>query len=372
MTESQIRPLSESHPEVYQRLLDQFDDSIRHLNNPIRVCRRSLDNILLRLRGNGMNDSIIRVELECRQYYLSLGGEDEHLHPFCYLECLSLEYRPIPGFEPRREHALWGAGGWPVEGTWLDALRRRILPELIDLSDEAAKEKRVGQLKHSPIASPWPFEYGCGIIPLHTAATELYLSDLEPVQSMKRPNSAAYATPVQLEELYSLYYIKFRKFSRGHNIGHKEAHREAVKRTSEQYWEWKGQYSSETVMILTPPGREEAIIACSEPTPDSESESEDGMDINEPESDDEDVAWSPVSGTSGQDGYDEPQELLQKSRKRRFDDDDDDEGTHDKTRKRARFTEPHLWLQKPKKRHFDDDGDQASYDESTKRARLYH
>ncbi|KAG5748500.1 hypothetical protein H9Q69_009047 [Fusarium xylarioides] len=181
--------------------------------------------------------------------------------------------------------------------------------------------------------------------------------------------------PIRFEEHYSLHYIELRKFSGDHNIGHKEAHKEAYKRTSEQYWAWKERSTSETVMRLTPPGREEAIIARSEPTPDFDSESEDGMDISEPESDDEDVVWSPVSETSGQEGYGEPQGLAQKSRKRHFDDDDDDdEGIHDKTKKRARFTEPKLWLQKPRKRHFDDDDDdtQSTRDETTKRARFNH
>ncbi|KAF5559676.1 hypothetical protein FPHYL_6988 [Fusarium phyllophilum] len=310
-----------------------------------------------------MDDSIIRFQLESRQHYLSFGGEDEHLHPFCYLECLSLEYRPIPGFEPRRVHALWETGGWPLEHSYLDTWRHQILPELIDLSDDAGKKKRIGELKHSPLASPWRKDDCDYIRPLRHTAIEDYISQLK---------------PWQFEEHYSLHYIELRKFSGDHNIGHKEAHKEAYKRTSEQYWAWKERSTSETVMRLTPPGRKEAIIERSEPKPDSDSESEDGMDISEPESDDEDVLWSPVSETLGQEGYDEPQGLAQKSRKRHFDDDDDDEGTHDKTKKRARFTEPQFWLQKPRKRHFDDDDDdddddtQSTQDETTKRARFNH
>ncbi|KAF5648602.1 hypothetical protein F52700_918 [Fusarium sp. NRRL 52700] len=314
MNESQIRPLSESHPDIYRRLLDQFDLTIAHLNYPIRVCGRSLENILLRLQGNGINDSIIRFHVEGSRNYLSRGGEDEHLHPFCYLECSSLEYRPVPRFYPRYQHRRWGTGGWPVEHTWLDYLRRRILPELIDLSDDAGKNTRVGALKHAPLASPWPREEYDAVNPLPPASIELYISHLE---------------PFQLEECYSLHYIKLRKFSGDHNMGHEEAHREAYKRTSERFWERINRVVGKEYMQLTLTRRGEAITACSKPTPDSESESEDGMDI-----DDEDVAWSPVDEMSGLEVDDEPQGLLQRPTKRLFD--DDDEADHDVTTKRAR------------------------------------
>ncbi|VTT60649.1 unnamed protein product [Fusarium fujikuroi] len=293
-----------------------------------QVCRRSFENILPRLHGNEGNDSIIRYHLECCQDYLSHGGEDEHLHPFCYLECTSLEYRPMPGFYPRREHAYWGTGGWSLERSYLDTLRRRILPYLIDLSDDAGKEQRVGELKYSPLASPWPKEDFDRLDPdpLHPVAIEIHICNLK---------------PFQLEELYSLHCIDLRKFSGDHNMGHEEAHKEAYKRTSEQYWEWKERTPSEAIRRLAPTGRDEAIIARSEAAPDSESESEseDGMDIDEPEYDDGDIAWSPVDEMMGQEVYDEPEGQVQRSRKRYFDDDDDDdEANHGEANKRARFT----------------------------------
>ncbi|KAF5631937.1 hypothetical protein F25303_9586 [Fusarium sp. NRRL 25303] len=144
--------------------------------------------------------------------------------------------------------------------------------------------------------------------------------------------------PHYLEEHYSLRYIKLRKFSGDDNMGHEEAHKEAYKQTSEQYWEWKKTISEETMRRI-PSGRDEAIIARSEPTPDSESESEDGMDIDEPDYDDEDIAWSPVDEMMGQEAYGEPEGRAQRSRKRYFDDDDDDDDANqDETNKRARFT----------------------------------
>lgn len=322
MTESQIRPLSASHPEIYQRFLDQFDYTIPHLDNPIRVCRRSFDNILPRLHGNEENDSIIRYHLECYQDYPSYGGEDEHLHPFCYFECSSLEYRPIPGFYPRREHARWGTGGWPLEHSYLDTCRREILPYLIDLTDDARKEKRVGELKYSPLASPWPLGYDrLDPDPLHPVAVEMHISALK---------------PVQLEEVYSLHYIKLRKFSGDDNMGHEGAHKEAYKRTSERYWEWKQTISEETLQLI-PAGRDEGVIARSEAAPDSESEDEDGMEIDEPDYDDGDIAWSPVDEMMGQEAYGEPEGQTQRSRKRYFDD-DDDEANQNEAHKRARFT----------------------------------
>ncbi|KAF5711576.1 hypothetical protein FGLOB1_4935 [Fusarium globosum] len=320
MTESQTQPLSASHPEIYQRFLDQFDYTIPHLDDPIRVCRRSFDNILPRLHGNEGNDSIIRYHLECCQDYLSHGGEDEHLHPFCYLECTSLEYRPMPGFYPRREHANWETGGWPLERSYLDTLRRRMLPYLIDLTDDAGKEQRVGELKYSPLASPWPREDYDRLdpYPLHSVAIEIQICNLK---------------PVQLEELYSPYYIDLRKFSGDHNMGHEGAHKEAYKRALVGYWEWKKAASKETMQRI-PSGRDEAIIACNEPTPDSESESEDDMDIDEPDYDDEDIVWSPEDEMMGQEAYGD---IAQRSRKRHFDD-GDDEANHDEANKRAKFT----------------------------------
>lgn len=324
MTESQIRPLFASHPEIYQRFLDQFDYRIPHLDNPIRVCRRSIDNIIPRLYGNEGSDSIIRCHLDCCQDYLSHGGEDEHLHPFCYLECTSLEYRPMPGFYPRREHAWWETGGWPLLRTWRDTYRHQILPYLIDLSDDAGKERRVGELKYSPSASPWPKEVYDHIdpFPLHPVAIDMMISDLK---------------PHYLEEHYSLRYIKLRKFSGDHNMGHEESHKEAYKQTSEQYWEWKKTLSKEALRRI-PSGRDEAILACNEPTPDSKSENEDDMDIDEPDYDDGDIAWSPMDEMMGQEVYDEPEEQAQRSRKRYFDDDDDHEANQGETNKRAKFT----------------------------------
>ncbi|KAF5591513.1 uncharacterized protein FSUBG_10439 [Fusarium subglutinans] len=139
--------------------------------------------------------------------------------------------------------------------------------------------------------------------------------------------------PIRLEEHYSLHYIELRKFSGGLNMGHEEAHKEAYKRTSDQYWKWRNRGISKGYMQLMLTRHDEAITARSEPTSDYEIESDDGMDI-----DDEDVALSPVDEMFGLEVYGEPQGWLQKSRKRLFDDDDDDEANHDVTNKRGKFT----------------------------------
>ncbi|KAF5556876.1 hypothetical protein FMEXI_929 [Fusarium mexicanum] len=258
MAESQIRPLFESHPDIYQRFLDQFDYTVRHLNDPIR-CRR----------GRAPSSILLSRMLKF---------------------------------------------GIQTNDTW----RHEILPELIDLSDDAGKEKRVGQLKYSPLASPWHSEDEDSIdpVPLRPTTIEDYFRSLK---------------PFQLEEYYSLHYIMLRKFSGDHNMGYEEAHKEAYNRTSEQYWEWRNRTVCREYMQLTITRRDEAITARSEPTSDYEIESEDGMDI-----DDEDVAWSPVDEMFGLEVYGEPQGWLQKSKKRLFD--DDDEANYDVTNKRGKFT----------------------------------
>ncbi|KAF5704151.1 hypothetical protein FMUND_12694 [Fusarium mundagurra] len=320
MTESQIQPLSESHLGLYQRLFE-YTGPIRR--NPTRLCVRSIDNIILRLHKDEKNcqdKSLIDVlQMHQNSFYYESSGEDETLHPFCFLECTSLQPRRLFRLSPEGDDEA----EWPPADTLEYSrvyLRRQILPELIDLFEEWDKKAR--QRIYGLVGRRKDYEKR-----LRSYKLEAWLGN-GPWKDYKLPQlcpatieqAFTILTPDHLEEQYSLHYIMLRKFSGDHNMGHEEAHKVAHKRTSEQYWEWKNQTISEENMQLTSTEGDEAT----EPTTDLESESEDCMDIDEPESD-EGVVWSPGSQMSGQEVYDEPQGQVQESKKRHFDDDDDDD-----------------------------------------------
>ncbi|KAH7150862.1 hypothetical protein DER46DRAFT_578871 [Fusarium sp. MPI-SDFR-AT-0072] len=210
--------------------------------------------------------------------------EDGHLHPFCFLQCSSLEPRR-PRKSYREDNDSGEPADWPPTDTfeyYRVYLRRQILPELIDLSDDNATKSRTADVT-SRYPSRYPLkDYG---LPL------LCPSTIEQGFSV--------LTPCNFEERYSLHHIMLRKFSGDHNMAHEEADEEAYERVKEYFLEWKKQASSEETMVLSPAGSDGA----SQPTTEPESESEDGMDIDEPESTDGDVIWSPVAEMAGQEVY---------------------------------------------------------------------
>ncbi|PNP84987.1 hypothetical protein FNYG_01684 [Fusarium nygamai] len=289
MAESQIQPLSESHPGLYQRLVE-YTGPVRR--NPTRLCVRSIDNIILRLpkdEKNCQDKSLIDV-LEIHQDSFLCGwrsGEDESLHPYCFLECTSLQ--------PRKPFRFYAEGDdeaeWPPADTFeyfRVYLRRQILPELIDLSEDW--DKRTRRRFYGLVGRCKDYDKRLRIYKYKEWLGNGSLKDdkLSPLCPATIEQAFSILKPDHLEEQYSLHYIMLRKFSRDHNMGHEEAHKVAYKRTSEQYWEWKNQTISEETMQLTSTVGDEA----NESTTDLENESEDGMDIDESESDDEDMKMS--------------------------------------------------------------------------------
>ncbi|KAH7232293.1 uncharacterized protein BKA55DRAFT_544633 [Fusarium redolens] len=338
MTESLNLPLSELDPVHYQRLEDDYSASLARelgrpppiINNPLRLCGLSIDHNLLHLDDSRKNH-LLTIHLQGHQQwlgYLSWRPEDEHLHPFCGLECRGLDppnlKRPWhvdskSGGVESTETTSEGTMEWsPTDGVddYRVYPRRQILPELRDLSADDVKERRMLYLdpeSHDPRQHP---PKGWGLRPLCPATIEQGFSVLE---------------YWHVEERHSLHYIMLRKFSGDHNMAHKEAHQEARNRVLEYYFEAKRQASSEETTGRSPTGSDDAS---SHLTTQAEAETETGMDIDLPEPTDEEATQTLVGSISSNEVNSEPQGLIQRSKKRHFDDDYDN---YDEANKRARF-----------------------------------